>query len=326
MSALSRFHYLRRTIAAYCLPGRSQLSFWHETPEANPNARPGELGEYYMTFAAKADYAGPFDEKGIPQLDYRGRLGRQYNPIAIAQYGLGNLNLFKRGGDADRRRKFLLAADWLESHLEKNPAGLEVWNHHFDWEYRSPLKAPWYSGLAQGQGLSLLVRAHRETSDEKYLRAARRAFEPFTRPVDQGGVVFRDDRSRAWLEEYIVSPPTHILNGFIWAAWGVHDHHLATGEPAAKQLWTDSIATLRDALATYDAGFWSLYEHSGTRIRMLASRFYHSLHIVQLRVLHRLTGEKVFEETADRWDRYRASWWKRTRAGVHKAVFKLCYY
>jgi hypothetical protein len=326
VSVLSRFHYLRRTIAAYCLPGRSQLTFWHETPEINPGFVPGQLGEYYMTFAAKADYGGPFDAQGIPQLDYRGKLGRQYNPIAIAQYGLGNYTLYKRSGDAERRRKFLLVADWLESHLEKNPAGLSVWNHHFDWEYRSPLKAPWYSGLAQGQGISMLLRAHRETSEGRYLEAARRAFEPFARRVEEGGVVYRDERARPWLEEYIVSPPTHILNGFIWASWGVYDYHLATGDGAAKKLWDDSVGTLREALDSYDAGFWSLYEHSGTAMRMIASRFYHSLHIVQLRILHRLTGEKAFEETADRWDRYRASWWKRTRAGVHKAVFKLCYY
>jgi len=323
---LKRLKYLRRMISAYLLPGRSQLTFWHERPEVSPHTPTGELGEYYMTFQSKADYPGPFDTQGIPQLDYRGSLGLQYNPIAIAQFGLGNYNLFRRAPDPERRRRFLLAADWLETHLEKNPAGLAVWNHHFDWDYRTPLKAPWYSGLAQGQGISLLVRAHRETGQTRYLHAARQAFEAFTRLVEEGGVVYRDENGRMWIEEYIVSPPTHILNGFFWASWGLFDFHLATGDPAARNLWEESAATLSDVLQTYDTGFWSLYEHSGTRMRMFASLFYHSLHIVQLRVMALLTGDKVFAATADRWEEYRKSFLKRTRARLHKAIFKLCYY
>lgn len=323
---MSRIAYLSRVLSAYLLPGRSQLTFWHEVPELNPNARAGELGEYFMTFAQKADYPGPFDADGIPQLDYRGSLGRQYNPIAVAQFGLGNYNLFKRSGDPERRRRFLLASDWLDRRLVRNPAGLKVWNHDFNWEYRTPLRAPWYSGLAQGQGLSVLVRAYRETGEARYAEAASGAFESFRRGVEEGGVVFRDPAGRSWIEEYIVSPPTHILNGFLWAAWGLYDHHLATGEPDARRLWDESVVTLKEALPSYDTGYWSLYEHSGTRMKMVASHFYHSLHIVQLRVMHRLTGEGIFSETADRWDRYRARFWNRARAGIHKALFKLCYY
>jgi heparosan-N-sulfate-glucuronate 5-epimerase len=323
---LRRLRYLRRIAAAYLLPGNSHLTFWHDVPEVNARAFSSPDGGYYMTFGAKADYAGPFDDNGIPQLDYRGALGRHYNPIAIAQYGLGNFNRFKETGDPERRKKFLRVADWLRNNLEKNPAGCSVWNHHFDWEYRTPLKAPWYSGLAQGQGLSVLVRAHRETGDPAYLEAARRAFEPFTRGIAEGGVIARDDRGRAWIEEYIVEPPTHILNGFVWASWGIYDYLLATGEAAPRKVWEESVGTLREELPTYDAGFWSLYEHSGTWMRMIASRFYHRLHVVQLRVMHRLSGDLIFAETADRWEKYGASRWNRTRAGIHKALFKLCYY
>ena len=85
-------------------------------------------------------------------------------------------------------------------------------------------------------------------------------------------------------------------------------------------------STLVGALPTYDTGFWSLYEHSGTWLRMVASPFYHALHIVQLRVLHRLTGDAVFSETADRWEAYGKSFFNRKRAWIQKALFKVCYY
>jgi len=318
--------YYRRIFSAYLLGGKSHLTFWHETPAENPNAIAGELGEYYMLFAEKADYRGAYDSSGIPQLDYHGQIGLQYNPIAIAQYGLGNYNLYQRTGDSERRKKFFLVADWLCSHLEQNAHGLAVWNHHFDWEYRDTLKAPWYSALAQGQGISVLVRAHKESRDSRYLDAAQRALASFFQPMAEGGVAFIDDRGDLWFEEYIVSPPTHILNGFIWAAWGIYDYYLASEHPSARELFSRAVQTMLHNLDRYDLGFWSLYEQSGTRLPMVASPFYHQLHIVQLRVMHRLTGEEAFARVADRWDGYTRNRSNRARALCYKGVFKLCYY
>ena len=64
----------------------------------------------------------------------------------------------------------------------------------------------------------------------------------------------------------------------------------------------------------------------GSRMPMVASRFYHQLHIVQLRVMHRLTDEEAFASVADRWENYARSRAKRTRALCYKSAFKLCYY
>ncbi len=328
MPLLPSLNYYRRIASAYLLGGQSHLTFWHETPEENLNASARELGEYYMLFAEKANYAGALDSTGIPQLDYRGKIGRQYNPIAIAQYGLGNYNLFRRSGSAESRDKFLQIANWLVLHLEKNPQGLAVWNHHFDWEYRDTLRAPWYSALAQGQGISVLVRAQQfaNKGDSRYLNAAQQALASFFKPVTEGGVSFTDQQGDLWFEEYIVSPPTHILNGFIWAAWGVYDYFLATRDQSAQELFSRAVSTLTRNLDRYDLGFWSLYEQSGTRLPMVASPFYHQLHVVQLRVMHRLTGEDKFMSVADRWEGYGRSRSKRTRALCYKSAFKLCYY
>ena len=326
MSLTSRFHYYRRISRAYLFPGTSQLTFWHEKPEVNPQAGIRQLGEYYMLFAEKADYAGPLDGSGIPLLDYHGRIGRQYNPIAIAQWGLGNYNRFHRSGCDEQRAKFFAASDWLGARLEKNRSGLAVWNHHFDWEYRVPLKAPWYSGLAQGLGISLLVRAHQVTSESLYLEVADRAFASFLKSTNEGGVSFTDSRGNVWLEEYIVWPPTHILNGFIWMAWGIYDYFLATQSLVARDLFNAAVETLRTNLHRYDLGFWSRYEQSGTALPMIASPFYHRLHTVQLRVMHRITGHSEFLQFAEKWETYSRSFSKRTRALCCKSVFKLCYY
>ena len=326
MSIAARLHYYQRIFGAYLLPGNSHLSFWHDVPQLNPNASIAALGEYYMPFTEKADYAGPHDADGIPMLDYGGGIGVQYNPIAVAQWGLGNYNLFRQQGGERQRRKVLAACDWLCANLEQNSQGVPVWSHYFDWEYRSRLQSPWYSGLAQGQGISLLVRAYFQFQEPRYLGTAERAFAGFQKSAAQGGVRFTDANGNLWFEEYVVSPPTHILNGFLWAMWGVYDYFLATHDPVAKDLFSRAVQTLRSNLQHYDLGFWSLYEQSGTWLPMLASRFYHRLHIVQLRVMHRLTGDEIFSDYADRWENYARSRSKRTRALCYKSAFKLCYY
>lgn len=322
----SRLNYYRRIFSAYLGNSPSQLTFWHETPEVNADLQFDTLGPYYMTFAQKANYADPLDSAGIPLLDYRGALGKQYNPIAVAQYGLGNYNLYIRTGDPTRKTKFLNVAGWLVSSQRQNQAGQWMWMHNFDWDYRDTLQAPWYSGLAQGQGISLLLRAHSETGESSFMESARRAFESFSVDVRSGGVLCTDKAGDRWFEEYIVFPETHILNGFIWASWGVFDYWLATRDERANELFQGAVETLRRRLASFDLGYWSRYEHSGTRLPMIASRFYHSLHIVQLRVMQKITGESFFGEVADRWEGYQRKRLNRMRAFAWKVLFKLYHY
>jgi hypothetical protein len=325
-SRRSRLRYLQRVFSAYLGSKPSQLTFWHEPPQINDAAFVPGSEEYYQEFFGKADYDACFDAHGIPMLDYRGQVGRQYNPIAIAQWGLGNWNLYKRTGMAGRRERARRAADWLLAKLEPNAHGVPVWKHEFDWEYRDLLEAGWYSALAQGQGLSLLCRVHHASGEQRYLDGARDAFRALTIPAGQGGVSLPDGEDGAWLEETIVDPPTHILNGFLWALWGVRDYANASGDPAAHHLLERCTRTLTRNLDSYDCGFWSLYEQSGTKLPMLASGFYHALHISQLRITARLLDMPELARTADRWDGYAASPACAHRALAYKAVFKVLYY
>jgi hypothetical protein len=322
----SRLNYYKRIFAAYLTNKKSHLTFWHGEPQVNQSLKVDRLGQYYMPFLNKADYPGQLDENGIPLLDYHGTIGLQYNPIAVAQYGLGNYNRYARTGDPERRQRFLGVADWLAANLEQNQAGLWMWMHHFDWDYRDTLQAPWYSGLAQGQGISVLVRAYQETEDSRYLEAAEQSFQAFLACVDDGGAIYWDEKGDLWIEEYIVSPPTHILNGFMWASWGVYDYYLATGSQRAKEIFDQAVDTLEGNLARYDLGFWSLYEQSGTFLPMLASPFYHHLHVVQLEIMAHLTEGETFQAYARRWQTYRKNAFYRALALGFKALFKFFYY
>ena len=271
-----------------------------------------------MIFAEKADYTGDSRLREFRMLDYRGKIGPQYNPIAISQYGLGNYNLLRAPAEANANEENSSAADWL------SPTSNQNLQRHVGVEPSLRLgvsghpKAPWYSGLAQGQGISLLVRAHRETGDERYLDAARaRLSRACGAPCRRWGAIHRRVGD-LWIEEYIVDPPTHILNGFIWASWGVYDYFLTTRDASAQELFDAGCPHSARNLDRYDIGFWSLYEQSGTRLKMVASPFYHHFTSCSCAVMHQFTGNNVFRHRGS-WDAMPAAASTRTAPSATRA-------
>ena len=321
-----RFKYWHRIFKAYVQGKTSHLSFWHGSPKINPQININSINQYYMLFHKKADYKGEKDHHGVPKLNYQGEIGLQYNPIAISQWGLGNYNIWKDHNSSSNYEKFIKSSDWLVKNLQYNKKGYKVWLHHFDFEYRDTLKSPWYSGLAQGQGISMLVRAYKETGLNKYSEAAHEAFKVFLVSTKDGGVNYLDSNGNNWIEEYIVDPPTHILNGFIWGLWGVYDYAIQFKNNEALEKFNDYTKTLKLELESYDNGFWSLYEHSGTCLKMIASPFYHELHIVQLMVMYTLTSDNYFKKVAEHWGKYLNNSLNRKRAIIQKSIFKVFYY
>jgi hypothetical protein len=317
-----RIASLARLARVYALRSTDSLSFWREQPQLNERSfQDGR--QYFLRLQRQAGYRGPFDQDGVPLVDYHGDIGLQYNPVTIAQYGLAHFNRWCDTRASIDERAWLAAATWLELQLTPNRAGVPVWMHEFDWEYRGLLQAPWYSGLAQGLGVSLLIRAADATGEWRFAKTAHQAFKVFNRDISAGGVVTKDARGRTWLEEFVVDKPGHVLSGFVTAAWAVLDYARFTNAPEAKKLFRACVSTIETALPAYDTGHWSLYELSTEGRPMPANRDDHQLHIVQLRALERVTGRVIFRVFADCWQRYLDSRVHRTRALMEKATFRL---
>ncbi len=323
---MGRLKYWKRIIQSYLLNNVSQLDFWHGEPKKNFDTDINKLSQYYMLFHNKALYDGNLDSNGIPMLNYHGHIGLQYNPIAISQWGLGNYNLWIKNKQKENYNKFIACSEWLVDNLVENEHGLWVWMHEFDWEYKETLKSPWYSGLAQGQGLSVIVRAWEETRDNKYRIACDRVYKSFETNITDGGVMYLDEKNQKWIEEYILDEPTHILNGFIWSIWGVYDYYLSFNSENVKCLFDEFISTIENELDSYDIGYWSLYELSENKIKMICSNFYHQLHIVQLDILYDISKKNKFKETSLKWARYSKNKLKKYFSLFHKIIFKVFYY
>jgi hypothetical protein len=144
--------------------------------------------------------------------------------------------------------------------------------------------------------------------------------------VEEGGVRYVDPQGNLFLEEAPSQPPSCILDGFIFSLFGVYDFWLASGEAAMQQMWEAGLSTLENVLPRYDLGFWSRGDLFRERPKMVASRFYHRLHVFQLQALHAMTGREIFRQYAQRWKGYEERWACRTAALACKALFKLSFY
>jgi heparosan-N-sulfate-glucuronate 5-epimerase len=243
-------------------------------------------------------------------------LGPRY--VAAAQYGLGAHERWIAG----EGKRWLAVARQVGEFLLAEQESDGSWLHRDPFAHTFPLPAPWRCGLAQGEAASLLVRLHSATGEEAFAEAAVRALRPLSLPREAGGVCAQLG-GRPWPEEYPTARPSFVLNGAIFALWGVRDVAVAFDDAGAGTAFVDGVDAVAANLHRFDTGWWSLYSLYPHPLRGVASSFYHDLHIVQLAAMDLLAPRPEFAPTRQRWARYAGSAWCRRRAFASKAVFRL---
>jgi len=327
---MARIDYLQRIWSAYVLNRcDSNTSFWHTTLSVNQldDYDLNNVHRYPMNFISKIDYKNYTDDDGIIMLNYRGNIGLQYNPNAIAQQALGFYDNYISEGGRKWEDAFLTQASYF---LKKGRAirdDIVLWEYNFPFEMRNNLSSPWRSALAQGQALSVLIRAHKMTKKGLFAELAHKGYNAFLYLArDHEGGVLDDQDGYTWLEEYIVNPPNHVLNGFIWALWGVRDYAVYFKDNQAYNLWEECLRTLEANLANYDLGFWTGYDwpqgYDKIQPIMPASMYYQRLHAVQMLAMYNLTRRRVFLRYYRMWYSYLQSPRNKVISQVWKAYFK----
>lgn len=241
---------------------------------------------YYLDFSAKTTAPSA-------------RTPEQLLPADLAQLALGWWEHHLSGG-ADAADRFMHTAALLERTSVAEHGEL-VWLYPVAVP-KLGLQPPWRSALAQGQAASVFVRAFLHSGDERYGTAARRAIAPLL-PDGKSGLVAMTAEGPV-PEEAPSDPPSLILNGWIYALWGLWDVARGLADDASDKSFTASAECLRRSIGRYDNGWWSLYSLFPYRLPDLAKPFYHRLHIDQLDVLYRLVGYEELKETAKRWRAY----------------------
>ncbi|MBF8267675.1 MAG: D-glucuronyl C5-epimerase [Dehalococcoidia bacterium] len=268
------------TLRGYYMDYRRSVTHYHLWP---PLTAPDENG------VARADYtrwAGP-------------EVGVQYFPMTIAQYALGSYELFLDTGNWTYKQTFLAQADWLMKNVRITIRDTAVWEMHYNFLSYLNLSIPWISAMAQGQIASALLRAYQLTGDMRYFSTAQKALETFRYSTLDGGVAWTDDEGFTFYEEFPTQPPCHVLNGHIWAMFGLYDYYRVTSSQDVLGLFNAGVSTLKRYLPSYDTGYWSRYDL--LRKPGYAPIRYQHFHVELLKVLYEITHEEMFNEYAQRW-------------------------
>ncbi len=240
----------------------------------------------------------PLDDKGIRLFRWNdGDL--YYRPGSIAINGMKRIDAYRDTGDRAQLEQALVQAEHLRDMriVEDDAWWLPFW---FDYPPEG-LTAPWFNAMSQGLVLSFFVRLHRVTGDDLHLRAAERVFESYRRlgrkkaGRQRPWVAYVADGGYLWLEHYPNARPDHVLNAHMHSLIGLYEYWQHTRSPEARQLLEGALTTMRDRAVTYRReGRVSLYGlHSRTNHYK-----YHQVHIWQLRLLGRMTGDPFFSELA----------------------------
>jgi heparosan-N-sulfate-glucuronate 5-epimerase len=256
---------------------------------------PNDPLAYYLDPSPRVDYPGPYDSDGIPL--YVRKDVTDYLPVNVCIWALGHLERYRQTKNENCRSQFLKAVRWLISHQSNEG----VWLTHFSMS-RFGLHKPFPSAMVQGLSISCLIRAFLLTEEPEFLDRARLALSPFHRDIREGGVASFDE-GFVFYEEFPSIPYRHVLNGFIFALWGLYDLGRMKGHQDAERLYEHGIETLIEWLPRYDLGYWSLY-HIGAGPKNPATVPYHRLHIAQLRVMHTITGVEIFNKYCLLWKSY----------------------
>ena len=112
-------------------------------------------------------------------------------PVGIFQYGLGVWDMYLLTKDPIYRDKFLQCAAWAVENQDTKGR----------WSTFAPIypDAP-YGAMAQGEGASLLLRAHKLTGHSRYIAAAKLAVDFMLKDLKDGGTALHIAQMQALYE------------------------------------------------------------------------------------------------------------------------------
>lgn len=232
------------------------------------------------------------DPDGIPYKVVDGR--NYYSPGNLASDGLRYVDAYVRTGNPAYLDRALVRATRLRTLGIRRDVAL-TFPYLFDYP-NERLVAPWVSAYAQGFALSFFVRLYRVTGEWAFVEDARAIAMSFRLlgPTRRHWVAYAPN-SDLWLEEYPSAKPSHVLNGFNYALFGLHEYERLTRDPVARELLQGGLATIRKFGTSYRVpGGISYYD----LVHRTQHLHYHQIHIDQLRDLSALSGDPWFGQFA----------------------------
>jgi D-glucuronyl C5-epimerase C-terminus len=262
-----------------------------------PKTVPAEALPGYQSYGKLEDATRPVNARGIALWLNNGH--KLYNPLVIARYGADLVNSYRLThapeylDRAETNANFLVNTGVLRSGGLYFPYrfGFGLFGNH-----RDLMRAPWYSALAQGAALTLFVRLHAVTGEQRWRTAADSTFATFTqrRSPKWPWIAFVPHKY-LWFELAPKNPPLQALDAHMAALFSVYEYALATGSPAAAKVFDGGATAVRHQVHRFRVRGGISYVSIRVHAR---ERGTHCFHIADLKLLARITGASWFAREA----------------------------
>jgi len=241
----------------------------------------------------------PHDQHGVIMSEWNGEYF--YNPFVVINQGINYWVGLEQ--TSDPRYLELInnytARLMIEGHRINGALYFPyLFDYHYAGNSNMVMVSPWYSGFAQGLALSFFSRVYETTGNEYFKSIADSVFYSFVASDTTlaAWVTMIDSLGYFWIEEYPFCPQIHVFNGFMTGIFGLHDYYMATGSIECSELLRGGCTTISHYFDQYRVPgsicYYSLRVHE-----QYAS--YHSLVILELRQIAKISGDSSFSVMAD---------------------------
>jgi len=269
---------------------------------------PGEIHGYYNDLTNKVllDKEALDGQKLPVTYDDNGK--QVIFATTIFQYGLGCYDLILQTNEEIYKSQFKHCLDWAVKNQDANGG----WNISEFAGDNSP-----YGSMAQGEGVSLLLRGYVLFKESIYLDLAKKAIDLMISPLEKGGTARYFNGKEVVFMEFMDTPC--VLNGWIFSLFGLYDFLIVNNDSRYSEIYAKSISTLKEYMDKFDNQYWSNYNEKG----MVSSPFYHKLHIAQLSAIELIDSDDTWKTFKNRFINYQQKKLNRIRAFYKKVFQKL---
>lgn len=249
---------------------------------------------YYIDFSGKVNWKGDMIEE-VPVLFIPSLNRYVAHPGMVLQYGLGSIDMYFLSGKKEFKDNIQKVTNWLLKHCNEDGS-----YDNYVKELKNDSTIKYYSNnsaMTQGEVLSFVTRIIKfnlvEQDDEILYKLLDIVYKNLISPISKGGgTLYNNDK--VILCEYCREDDYIVLNGWVFAIFGILDYSIMTGDEKIKMFLIKTTTTLSEYLNTFIVtnDNWSYYDNK----KRLCSPMYQLTHINQLDALTKLfTQEEEFK-------------------------------
>lgn len=238
-----------------------------------------------------------FDTVGILKAN------NNYNPVSISQFALACYDHYIKTGDEKYKTHFLNQVNYLLDKKNFHDKGDDGIAYPYLFKFHD-LQPPWYSGLAQGEVISVLIRYYSLTKDKKVLPVIKRIKDFMLLPLTKGGLLNTTAEGNTWIEEYPNSKQhLHVLNGFFITTIGLIEYcYIFPDDKQASDIKEKCLTAIKQSIPFYETGNnWLTYDRGS---KGSVSSWYMKAQVLEMEHLFRLTQDPFFRKQSMIWATY----------------------